>query len=245
MTNAPYMYWVGVDLPADATPDEERAFDDFYSNVHAPEVVEMNPGFIRGTRYELAIPDPRGDLGPRHVAMYEMESEDAARGYIRRNDDPSQARPQYTPGPRGFREMRGMWRLLWHRVAPPDGELTAAAAPYIWLIGMNVPPGTDEVGLQQFNDFYTNVHIPEVVAMGGFARGSRYELYRQFRHPDSGAPRFLAIYEGDEAALQALTERRAGAGSRPALSSGPPSWEAHDTRWRLWYRRTSSYQKQR
>ena len=72
------------------------------------------------------------------------------------------------------------------------------------------------------------------------ARGTRFELYREFRHPQPGCPRFCAIYEADEAATQANQQRRSQptpqSGDSP-LSSGPPTWEKHDTLWRLVYRR--------
>jgi hypothetical protein len=74
----------------------------------------------------------------------------------------------------------------------------------------------------------------------GYARGTRWELHRAFRHPQPGCPRFCAIYEADAAATQANQQRRSNPtpqpGERP-LSSGPPTWEKHDTLWRLVYRR--------
>ena len=80
----------------------------------------------------------------------------------------------------------------------------------------------------------TQTHVPEVVANGGYARGTRFELYSQFAHPDPGCPRFCAIYEADAAATEGRQTRGA---SRRTLSSGPPTWENHDTVWRLVYRR--------
>jgi hypothetical protein len=105
---------------------------------------------------------------------------------------------------------------------------------------MNVAPDVDEAGLRQFNDFYTNTHVPEVVSTSKFFRGTRYELYRDLRHPAPGAPRFLAVYEGDEVAIRTRAERKADPGKGPQLSSGPPAWESHDTLWRLMYRRLES-----
>ena len=59
MANARFMYWNGMNTAADLTPEEFQKFNDFYSNVHILEVVQMNPGFIRATRYELMEKDPR------------------------------------------------------------------------------------------------------------------------------------------------------------------------------------------
>jgi len=243
MADAPFMYWVGMNTAADTSPEELSKFNDFYSNTHMREVVANNPGFTRATRYELCEPDPRGDLGPRWLAVYEMDSEDAAKGYIARNDGPSDDRPKYMPGPAAWQTFQPWWRLLWGRFAPKQGELGAGGAPYLYFVAMNVPVDTDDKGLQEFNDFYTNIHVPEVVKMSDFVRGHRYQLCREFLHPAPGCPGFLAVYDADENSLKTRAEIRANPGSRGHPSSGPPAWEAHDTLWRLLYRRIDSWAK--
>ena len=99
-----------------------------------------------------------------------------------------------------------------------------------------IPPrkGRPGTGLSEFNAFYTGIHVPEVMAYGGYSRGTRFELYREFAHPAPGCPRFCAIYEADAATTEARATRRAAGGS---LSPGPAVWEKHDTIWRLVYRR--------
>jgi hypothetical protein len=104
----------------------------------------------------------------------------------------------------------------------------------VYLVGMNVPAETDASSLAEFNAFYTQVHVPEVMAAGGYTRGTRWELYREFAHPAPGAPRFCAIYEADSAATDERDARRA---ARRPFASGPPAWEQRDTVWRLVYRR--------
>ena len=243
MADAPFMYWVGMNTAADTPAAELTRFNDFYSGTHVREVLAANPGFVRASRYELLEPDPRGDLGPRWLAIYEMDSEAAAGGYIARSDGPAEGRPQYTPGPPAWQRYESWWRLIWRRIAPAEGEVGAGGAPYLYFVAMNVPPDTDEAGLNEFNDFYTRTHVPEVVAANHFQRGTRYELYREFRHPAPGAPRFLAVYEGDDTAIETRARRRENPAEAPALSSGPPAWEAHDTLWRLMYRRIDSLER--
>jgi hypothetical protein len=97
---------------------------------------------------------------------------------------------------------------------------------------MNVPASTSPSELEEFNAFYTNIHLPEIVAVLGFRSGTRYEIHRAFSHPPPGAPRFLAVYEADDDAIRAL-----GKGARPTFSPGPKAWEARETLWRLAYRR--------
>ena len=123
-----------------------------------------------------------------------------------------------------------IWRRLessGHSDGPPHA---------IYLVGMNVPKDTDEAGLSEFNEFYANVHVPEVIAFLGFRNGTRFELHREFDHPAPGCPRFCAAYEADEDATGFLLRRDAGSASgAPTLSSGPTTWEKHDTLWRLVY----------
>jgi hypothetical protein len=232
----PFMYWVGMNTAPDTSAADLADFDRFYSQTHVPEVVANNPGFVRGTRYELLEPDPRGDFGPRWLAVYEMDGEAAARTYAERNDGPADGRPTYTPGPAAWSRTESVWRMIWRGVSA-SGQ--SSETPYsIFMVGMNVPDDTDAAGLAAFNEFYTRTHVPEVMAAGGYSRGVRFELQRAFRHPEPGCPRFCAIYTADESATRANQALRANPRpGRPQLSSGPPTWEKHDTRWRLIYRR--------
>jgi len=235
------MYWVGMNTPAGGSDDELTEFNDFYSNVHVREVVSSNPGFIRATRYELLEQDARGDFGPRWLAIYEMDSEDAASTYVARHDGPPEGRPRYTAGPSLWRRYEGWWRLIWHRLVPNEGDLGSAGAPYLFLVGMDVPAGISSQDLKDFSEFYTNTHVPEVGALGDFLRGSRFELRSDLKHPAPGSPQFLAVYEGEEKALATPARRAANPSAVSPLSSGPPAWEAHVTAWRLMYRRIDSW----
>ena len=85
-------------------------------------------------------------------------------------------------------------------------------------------------GSKNFNEFYTNVHVPEVLGRRHGLRAARYELCRELLHPEEGCPRFVAIYEVDEKAA-AITRHIGGGYSR-----GPEVWRKHKTPWRLWYR---------
>jgi hypothetical protein len=108
----------------------------------------------------------------------------------------------------------------------------ASVAPYaIYLLGVNPPEGSTDEELDVFNEFYTNVHLPEVAERRHALRAVRYELLRELRPPYQGAPRFLAAYEVDEGASS--VRRHVG----PPYAKGPDVWQRHTTPWRLWYRR--------
>jgi hypothetical protein len=129
----------------------------------------------------------------------------------------------------GREGLRMVWSLLYRRVAETGPALVAPHA--IYLLGVNPPGDATEADLAVFNDFYTNVHMPEVADRRHALRAVRYELLREIRPPYQGAPRFLAVYELDEAG--ASNRRHIG----PPYTSGPEVWQRHKTPWRLWYRR--------
>ena len=96
---------------------------------------------------------------------------------------------------------------------------------------MNPPAGAGDDDLEEFDDFYTNVHLPEVAERRRAIRAERFELVDIVKPPYPGAPRFLAVYEVDEES--AANRRHSG----PKYASGPDVWQRHTTPWRLWYRR--------
>jgi hypothetical protein len=124
--------------------------------------------------------------------------------------------------------LRMAWSLLYRQVAETGPALVAPYA--IYLLGVNPPADVTDADLDVFNDFYTNVHMPEVAERRQALRAVRYELLREIRPPYQGAPRYLAVYEVDEAG--ASNRRHRG----PPYTSGPEVWQGHRTPWRLWYR---------
>ena len=233
----PFMYWVGMDTDPRTSPEALADFNRFYSTTHTGEVLAAHPGFVTASRYELLDPDPRGGLhcGPRWLAVYEMTDEAAALQYIKDNERPWLHRKRYSPWPPARKRAKTLWRMIWRQISTSGSTDQAPAS--IFMVGMNVPAETDAAGLSEFNAFYTGIHVPEVMAYGGYSRGTRFELYREFAHPAPGCPRFCAIYEADAAATHARETRRT---ARGPLSPGPPVWEQHDTQWRLVYRRIPS-----
>jgi len=125
--------------------------------------------------------------------------------------------------------LRQAWSLLYRPVAQ---TAPAQVAPFaIYLLGVDPPADANEDDLVVFNDFYTDVHLPEVAERRRALRAVRYELVDAVRPPYQGAPRFLAVYEVDEES--AANRRHSG----PKYARGPDVWQRHTTPWRLWYRR--------
>jgi hypothetical protein len=55
-------------------PSREDEFNDWYSNVHVPAILEL-PGFVGARRYRV-ISD--GETAHRYMAVYEIERDDVA-----------------------------------------------------------------------------------------------------------------------------------------------------------------------
>jgi len=218
-----FQYWVGMDMDPAVGSDELAESNRFYSEVHVREVVAANAGFTGSARYELLDAGNAGS-GPRFLATYELQDEAAASAYMA-----LERRPEYSEWPPARQHATIVWRILWREIS--SAGTRAGPVGSIFVVGMNIPPETNDKQLQEFNAFYTNIHVPEVMAAGGYSSGTRFELHHAFT---PGVPRFCAVYEADARATQDREQRRA---KRAPLSSGPATWEQHDTLWRLVYKR--------
>ncbi len=168
--------------------------------------------------YELIAVAARGFRPPRFLSTVHLSDEGRS--------DPHVDEESACPG------LKQTWSLLYKRIAETG---PAVVGPYgIYLLGVNPPEGATGDDLEVFNDFYTNVHLPEVAERRHALRAVRYELVQAMRPPYQGAPKFLAVYEVDE---QAASNRRH---SGPPYATGPEVWQRHTTPWRLWYRRLAS-----
>jgi hypothetical protein len=201
----PVTLWTGWDVRggASAQPHAAEAFVQGAPHDSDPDA-----------RYELIAVAARGFRPPRFLSTVHLE------------DGHTGTRVETESSYEGLRQT---WSLLYRRVAETAPR---AGAPYaIYLLGVNPPPDTTEEELDVFNDFYTNVHLPEVAERRHALRAVRYELLPEVRPPYQGAPQFLAVYEVDEEV--ASVRRHVG----PRYATGPEVWQRHTTPWRLWYRR--------
>lgn len=174
----------------------------------------------RGACYELLAVAARGFRPPQFLTVLDLSAPSSAR-----QDEAEIA-------PASGEALRQAWSLEYRQVAE---TAPAEVVPYaIYLLGVNPPPGASDEELDVFNDFYTSVHLPEVAERRHALRAVRYEIVRELKAPYQGAPRFLAVYEVDEAG--ASNRRHVG----PPYSPGPEVWQQHKTPWRLWYRRRAT-----
>jgi hypothetical protein len=233
-----YLYCIGLDTPADADDSIVAEFDEFYTRVHMPDVLAENAGFTLGHRYELSVPDDRGLPAPRWVAFYETDAE-GARRYVERDESAGASdRPAYTEGPIPWPDLRPAWRVIWRSVH----QVGVAPSPVdsIHFVGMDVPPHTTDRELEEFNDFYSTVHVREALEFTHCQRGTRFEARWRPESHVARVPRFSTVYEADPdtewASEKAWAELAAQLGP-DAFSPGPRAWEDKLPAWRVTYKR--------
>ncbi|WUH98901.1 hypothetical protein OHR68_36225 [Spirillospora sp. NBC_00431] len=233
-----FLYWIALDFGSSDPADLAR-FNRFYEETHIPEVLDRYPGFVSAHRYALQLPDPRGDFGGGYLAAYEVEDEEAVAAYLAGTTAPGGTRPPYSNDPPLWPDLlTHRWRVVYEKVAETAPSTGAPGA--IYIIGIDPPAGLTGDELAEFEEFYTNVHMPEATAVGGFSRGTRYTVRRELEHPDPGCPRYLAVYE-----QAGGTDEESRATLRTLVEStdwtpGPASWPKKTTPWRLWYRHISA-----
>ena len=115
------------------------------------------------------------------------------------------------------------------------GEWSVAAGAHaIYLLGVNPPTEASEAELEAFNDFYTNVHLPEVAERRRALRAVRYELVARHASRTSALRAFSRSTSsmrrrrrgGATSALHTRAVRTSGNGTarRGAFGTGPLSW---------------------
>lgn len=139
MTCSPWWYVVGLAVDPDIPAARLAEFDTFYRDVHAPEVLRHNPGFVDCLRWQVTA--PTGQPAPNRLACYALHDEAAVWHYL----DPAKPRPAYSPKPDVWHTYtRPLWRGFW-RLTEQYGNL--AAGP-IGLTGGHEPPATKLPGVR-------------------------------------------------------------------------------------------------
>jgi hypothetical protein len=92
---------------------------------------------------------------------------------------------------------------------------------YIYMLFSNATPGAEE----EYNDWYTNTHLDDVLAVPGFVAAQRFVITDARRQEGDPEPehKYLAVYEieGDvEAAFGALAASRPNMYVSPAMARG-------------------------
>lgn len=224
-----------------ADPAQEAGFNEWYDRVHVPEV--LSSGMVASViRYRNADSQ---DSGPGYVAIHELAWEDldaVAREVAR-------TRRRLTQN-RGFHPaLEIVMAESWKRTGP---EFRARATGQTAVAGIFIIESrcTSAEREAEFNAWYDEMHIPDLLSIGLFSKAYRFVLVPQSRiigpavpgegdvsaggSDDSGRPTYLAIYETAADPLTAV--ERFSRDHRPRLKAAGRLSDIIEVTWRGIYR---------
>ena len=172
---------VMVSLTAPNGPEFENAFNEWYDNIHVPDILATGL-FDRALRYKAATPDV-----PQYLAVYEMSGDDLGgtfkelMGKVAKLRDAGRMFEDRT----AFLLAPMKTRRMFNFREPKAGGITGLLA-----MGSNpITPGTDDA----FNDWYDKVHMEDVNATGMYTVCHRFQTV----DPQEGQVRYINMYETD------------------------------------------------
>lgn len=166
---------VGADIPA----DKEADFNQWYQEEHLQELMGVL-GILNAARYEAT------KSGPKHLAVYELESVDVV------NTDAFKNRPRTEWGQKVSPSLIGtnFFNLVLDMIHP--GALTddiagSDMANALQIGRMDVPAANDD----DWNKWYSGVYVPNYEKCPGVIRGRRWRAVR-------GEPQYATVYEFED-----------------------------------------------
>lgn len=198
-------------------PAQEQAFNDWYTNVHVPDVVATG-WVVNGMRYRnLATSLDSGDA--RYLAIYETDRwdmEDMLED-IRTTHTPRwQEQGRTNPNLQGVRG--GVFRKCGPPFRPETSAFTTEKTGKAPITGLLVALSTCTEPMREgdFNNWYNRVYVPKLVAEGPFHTAYRY--CNSVRDAD-GKHLFVALYETDALNPEAEIKHFLGNWQPPARRS--------------------------
>jgi hypothetical protein len=195
--------------PTEGLEDEYNAW---YNNQHLDDVVAI-PGYSSAQRFKLLIP-MAGDLKHRYLATYDMDAEtpeQADAAVVALTTTAMDISNALDSG--GV--LAGVFEVCGPGAKAAGGEQTGACRLVVFT---NAAAGRDD----EFNAWYNDVHIPEMVAVPGFTSGERYRFYKAMGDGEFTG-KYLSIY-----GMAADTPEAAGAAVQKAGSSGLTLSDSND-----------------
>ena len=205
----------------------EKKYLDWYRTVHVLDVLEC-PGFLNG-RLCMAK-ELRGGRG-KFLSTYEIETNDIDKTMAVRREmrDEEKKRGRYgnilDPVDHIWRDI--LWRQITRLVA--DKEHHPGEEKWINLVETYCIDASRE---QDYNDWYTNIHLSDVLKTPGFMAATRYEI----RELCDGRGKYLTLYEIEtddiDTTMSERRERRMSQWEQGRRNNlGMPIWR--DVLWRV------------
>jgi hypothetical protein len=185
----------------------ESAFSDWWSQEHVPQYT-ARPGFLFGRRLR-AVTDPGQERIPDHkyLAVYEVVSVDAFNSALADG-------PPWGPWHADIDRYVCDWERTYYRLLSIH-EVDSGSGRYWAIVKLDFVepiPGRES----EFNEWYTNKHVPELCANPGFHRAWRLAVEPDDNDLGPRRQRYWAVYEVDSPAdFTSARARRVEKGIRP------------------------------
>lgn len=193
------MYWAVIKASL-RDPAIEPRFNDWYNRVHVPEYVGY-PGFRRGWRIErierrnMSADAPRPDVrDQKFMAIYEVDHIDSFNDALRRTQE---------RGLHAWEEWSQHivdWQRTYYRVLHSEGDRLKADRDVVgryWTIARASLDAKDAADEREFNEWYSQTHVPDVVASPGMRRAWRLEAVPHDNQVGQVDHKYWAVYESD------------------------------------------------
>jgi hypothetical protein len=188
----------------------EAEFNDWYNREHVPEWASK-PGFVRAWRLRALEHD--GQEGVHHhayYAIYELESVAAFNEAIARSEG-----APWGPWQQYVGDYLVDWERTYYRVLCAINP-QQADAPH-WAIVKTDFQGSDAQE-REFNDWYDNAHLPELVSHEGFQGAWRLRVEADEGDLGPRRQRYWAVYRVSD--IECFLRARASRAAR-----GLPPWD--------------------
>lgn len=161
----------------------EREFVDWYETIHIADILET-PGYLSGRLYRIKEPrDGRGQF----LTRYEIETDHIDNTIALRRENRVRERTQGH-----YRVVfTVMWRdVLWKPITERVTQEEGLRKGERWINLVETNCG-DPLQKEEFNRWYDNIHLTDVLETPGFLAAKRYER-KEFV---GGRGEYLTVYE--------------------------------------------------
>jgi hypothetical protein len=177
---------------SDVVAGSEDAFNAWYNGTHLPDFVAC-PGILSASRYECV------DGQPKHLAVYDLDSPAAVAT--------PEVRKVWGWGPVAPSLRNAHGRVYRRTIALDAADPGTGETDFILVTSSDVMPGAEG----DFNAWYNDAHLPEILTCPGFRSATRYEC-------TAGEPTYLAFYDIDSPAVMNTPEMQRVHGWGPVAS---------------------------
>ena len=174
-------------VAADIPSDKEEDFNKWYNEEHMHELLSVS-GVLNAARYEAT------KSGPKHLAVYELESPDVVNSDAFKNRPRTEWGQRVSPSLIGSNFFNNVYEMI-HPASLSDDIAGSDMADALQIGRMAVPLAEDD----EWNKWYSGVYVPNYEKCPGVIRGRRWRAVK-------GGPQYATVYEFDNVNVSETAE---------------------------------------